>query len=353
MNFDTTLMAEVGVNHAESRQETWLLLDSSAIGGIESHVVALAQALLGHGIPARVVFLADHGPHPLHARLDHQRIPRQTLAGGLRGLLSGLRDSPLLVHTHGYKAGLLGRLACRLARVPVISTFHSGDPGRNRVRLYDALDRWSAPLAPAIAVSEEIAGRVRGPSTRIDNFVDLPEVLADPAATLVAFVGRLAEEKGPSHFCTVATAIGDGEFGVFGDGPLRTELEAAHQMTIRFHGAVTDMPARWPGIGLLCMTSRHEGLPMAALEALAHGIPVAAFAVGGLKTLIEDGYNGWLVRPGDTAAMTTVVARWRLLPPAARAAMAAAARATVVARFTPEVQLDKLLSLYRNAGMPA
>ena len=327
----------------------WLLLDSSGLGGIESHVVALAVALREEGHRPRVVFLAAHGRHPLHGRLDELGIPHRTLDGGYRGLRAALRESPDLVHTHGYKAGLLGRLACRLAGVPVVSTFHSGDPGRGRVRLYDALDRWSAPLAPAIAVSGEIATRIRGGATCIDNFVPLPAHAADPNATRVAFVGRLAEEKGPQHYCSVAAAIGDGRFDLFGDGPLRSELEPAYGNAVTFHGAVDDMPGRWPGIGLLCMTSRHEGLPMAALEALAHGIPVATFAVGGLPDLIEHGRNGWLVTPGDTAAMTATVAAWRRLPEPARREMALAARATIASRYSPEAQLAHLERVYVHA----
>ena len=337
----------------QASHEIWLLLDSRGLGGIESHVVALAEALLRSGHGVRVAFLSDHGRHPLHGRLDELGIPRRNLGGGYGGLRAALRESPGLVHTHGYKAGVLGRLACRLAGIPVVSTFHSGDPGRGRVRLYDALDRWSAPLAPAIAVSEEIAGRVLGSAERIDNFVPLPAQAANPHATRVAFVGRLAAEKGPHHFCTVAAAVGDGQFDLFGDGPLRAELEAAYGNTVTFHGSVDDMPHRWPGLGLLCMTSRYEGLPMAALEALAHGIPVAAFAVGGLPELIEHGRNGWLVPAGDTAAMTATVARWRQLPESVRRDMAAAARATVASRFTPEAQLERLLAVYARAGFPA
>ena len=88
---------------------------------------------------------------------------------------------------------------------------------------------------------------------------------------------------------------------------------------------------------------------MAALEALAHGIPVAAFAVGGLPELIEHGRNGWLVAPGDTAAMTATVAAWRLLPELARREMAITARATVASRYSPEAQLDRLERVYLDA----
>ena len=172
--------------------ETWLLLDSRGRGGIESHVLVLAQALRDHGRSARVVFLADHGAHPLTPALHAAAIPSSTLSGGWRGLLAALRSAaPAQVHTHGYKAGLLGRAACRLLGLPVVSTFHSGDPGRGRVRLYDWLDRVTAPLAPALAVSDEIAARVRGPVRRVENFGGLA---AFASHAFVAMYGTPVQE---------------------------------------------------------------------------------------------------------------------------------------------------------------
>ena len=51
-------------------EEIWLLLDSRDMGGIESHVAELAAGLCAAGERVRVLFLADHGPHPLRARLE-------------------------------------------------------------------------------------------------------------------------------------------------------------------------------------------------------------------------------------------------------------------------------------------
>ncbi|HEY5789513.1 MAG TPA: glycosyltransferase family 4 protein [Gammaproteobacteria bacterium] len=330
--------------------ETWLLLDSRGRGGIESHVLVLAGALRDHGLPVRVVFLAGYGAHPLAPALAAAGVPSSTLAGGWRGLLAALRAAPpAQVHTHGYKAGLLGRTACRLLGVPVVSTFHSGDPGRGRVRLYDWLDRTSAPLAPALAVSDAIAARVRGPVRRVENFVTPPAAPPRGAGTTVAFVGRLSHEKGPDLFCALATALPGVAFEIFGDGPLRAGLERAHGDRVRFHGAVDDLARRWPGIGLLAMPSRHEGLPMAALEALAHGVPVAAFAVGGLPDLLRAVENGWCVPAGDLAALATALGRWRALDGAARLRLARDARASVTARFSPQAQLPLILAAYAES----
>jgi glycosyltransferase involved in cell wall biosynthesis len=330
--------------------EVWLLLDSRSFGGVESHVLALAAALCVRNIPARVVFLKDHGPHPMVPALAAAAIPCSVLAGGWRGLAAALAAAPpALLHTHGYKVGIFGRLLSRWQGFPCVSTYHAGEPGPGMVRYYNILDRATARLAGGlVAVSTPIARRLPGRTRVIDNFVPLA---AAPTrfTRQVAFVGRLSEEKGPDLFCRLAAAVPGVEFVLYGDGPLRAELEAAHP-GVRFAGQQPAMAGVWGQVGLLCMSSRHEGLPMAALEAMAAGVPVAAFAVGALPGLIEHGHNGWLAPPLDLPALAAAVRTWADLDPAGRARVSRAAQATIAARYTPEAVLPRLLAVYREAG---
>ena len=330
--------------------EVWLLLDSRSFGGVESHVLALAGALRAHRIPARVVFLKDHGPHPMLAALASAAIPYSVLPGGWRGLSAALAAAPpALLHTHGYKVGIFGRLLSRLRRFPCVSTYHAGEPGPGMVRYYNVLDRATARMAGGIvAVSRPIARRLPRRTRVIDNFVPLAP-RSERGGREVAFVGRLSEEKGPDLFCGLSALVPGPEFVAYGDGPLRAELEAAHP-AVRFAGQQPSMAGIWERVGLLCMSSRHEGLPMAALEAMAHGIPVAAFAVGGLPGLIEHGRNGWLAPPRDLPALAAAVRVWADLDAAGRTSMGEAARATIAARYTPEAVLPRLLAVYREAG---
>ena len=330
------------------RGEIWQLLDSRSVGGIESHVVTLAEGLQQAGERVRVLLLDDHGPHPMAAALGARGVPLETLGGGLPGLVRTLRRrKPAVVHTHGYKCNILGRLAAPLAPCPVVATMHSGEPGSGRLRLYLTADRLSSALAPTIAVSEPIARTLPGRPVTVGNFVAVPDGVATARSETIAFVGRLSHEKGPDLFAELARRMPEAGFVAYGDGPMRDALAGT---PIDVRGMVADMAPHWPGVGLLCMPSRHEGLPMAALEAMARGIPVAAFAVGALPDLIADGVSGFLAAPGDVDGLEAAVRRWLALDGSQRAAMAAAAREVVRRRYDRRRAVRRIRAVYRLAG---
>jgi glycosyltransferase involved in cell wall biosynthesis len=310
----------------------WHYVDSSQPGGIETHLAALLPALRAMGVHTELMLHADYGPHPLRDALDAAGVPHRSL-GGFTALHRALRaDRPAILHTHGYKAGLLGRLARLLGGPPVVSTMHSGGIAHGKVAVYEALDRATAPLAKLIAVSRPLAER-HPAATFIPNGIALPPEPPAPGEA-IAFVGRLSEEKGPVAFARLAARFGpsrpDLRFVAFGDGPLRTEAEAAACGHVQFRGSVPDMEPHWVEVGLLVMPSRFEGLPMAALEAMARGIPVAAHAVGALPGLVAEG-RGWCVPPGDGEAFAAAVAAWAGLDRGTRQALAARNRAHVAA----------------------
>lgn len=335
------------------QDEIWLALDSRGLGGIESHVAELAAGLRAAGVAPRVLFLADYGPHPLRARLDRDGIPWEVLpTPGLGALWRRLRAGrPGLLHTHGYKANLLGRLAARLAGIPVVASFHAGERPRGMLALYDLADRWSSGLGGRIAVSQPILARLPWGGTLVPNFVALPAAAAAGAAApdVVAFVGRMSHEKGPDLFCALAAAAPGPAYAAYGDGAMLDALRAAHGGAVTFHGARAGMDGTWPRIGLLAVTSRAEGLPLAVLEAMAHGVPVAAFAVGALPEVIADGRNGFLVPAGDLAALAQRVRAWHAMGPEARAGLVAAARATVAGRFGRDVGVAAIRAVYAAA----
>ena len=347
----------------------WQFIDSSSVGGAERHIETLAGSLARHGTLVRVVMLADHGGNPWQIQLDGAGLDVSVLDGRMLTLLKALRaERPALLHTHGYKAGILGRVAARLARVPVVSTFHSGARGAFPVGLYEVLDDWTSCLGQRIAVSQAVQARLPYTSKVIPSYVLTPPAPASAELPpLVAFVGRLSAEKGPDDFCRLAAraSVLDGfaelSWHVWGDGPMRRELEAKYGALVQFHGIATDMGGVWPRVGLLVMPSRFEGVPLAALEAAAYGIPVLASRVGGLPTVIADGKTGWMFTAGDIAGAVRGLTQWQSvrsretagqeIAGQKSAAMRAACWAKARSEFSEARWLPDVLAVYRAAGV--
>jgi glycosyltransferase involved in cell wall biosynthesis len=137
-----------------------------------------------------------------------------------------------------------------------------------------------------------------------------------------------------------------------GDGPQRAACEAlASELhldaNVRFLGHRSDVPQLLAVSDLLVMPSESEGLGLAAIEALAAGKPVIAFAVGGLPEVVADRANGRLVTPGDcsgfsTAVVETIRDRQQLADYGWRAALASR-------RFTVAEHVRKLIDCYHEA----
>lgn len=330
--------------------DVWQLLSSTGFGGIESQTFRWARVLQRRGIAAKVVLMDGGEDHPLVLRLRQAGLSVDVLPNGSAGLWRKIRqEKPALVHSRGYKAGILGRLLCRLSRIPVVSHFHNGEPGVGRLRLYSWLDDHTAFLAPAMAVSRQIADRIPACVQVTNNFVDLPDDASCFGGKTVAFVGRLSWEKGADVFCRIAAQFPDKPFHIFGDGPERACLETQWQGSVCFHGAVPSMEAHWPDIGLLVMPSRHEGLPNAALEAMARGIPVAAFDVGGLSRLVKNAETGWLLPPGQEDMMLSAITDWMTMNPDRRRRMSKQARRHIRQHFSEHQAVPQILTVYQQA----
>ena len=332
-----------------NKRKIYLLLDSSKMGGIESHVVQLAKGLKNNNLRVEVILFHDHGPHPLHAILAAANIGYSINRGGWRSLYRKFKNNqPALVHTHGYRAGVWGRITARLAGIKVISTYHAGELGKGRIALYDAIDRWTGFLShKRITVSEQIAQRLPYKSYFLNNFVELPEQLS--SGNQIAFVGRLSHEKGPDIFVELASCFPDTQFHLYGDGDMVQRLKTNAPANVIFEGNQSAMEQVWPRIGLLVMTSRHEGLPMAALEAMAHGIPVISSRVGALPRLIEHGVNGYLCDVKQLDEFRKYIQVW-LNDATHRSELAKAARLRLENEYSTDSEIVKVLNLYRQVS---
>ena len=328
-------------------------LDASAVGGIETHVETLALAQIAAGRPAAVILHKDHPGSSMRKRYEDAGL-QVHVAGGARGLARLLTSHrPALLHTHGYKAGIIARTIAPFLSVPLVSTFHAGERGKGRMALYQHLDEWTSFAVERIAVSNEIAERMPFRTRVIRNFVPLTEEMRKPPLqTTFVFAGRLSHEKGPDLFCALASRNRQsGRFEIHGDGPMRLELEQRYGDMVRFHGFTSDMKAALSQATALILTSRSEGLPMIALEAMAMGVPVIAPALGGLPDLVSHGSNGYLYEPQNLSALEDSLSCFRKLDHGQIAEMGMAARDVISAHYSPGAVLPELFRVYGRAGV--
>ncbi len=110
-------------------------------------------------------------------------------------------------------------------------------------------------------------------------------------------------------FCQLSQNMPKVDFHLYGDGPMREDLQKYSDF-VHFHGYEKNVINIWQKATLLCITSRDEGLPLVALEAMSHGVPVISYAVGGLPSLIQNEYNGFLIKPGDLDAIKKCISNY-------------------------------------------
>jgi glycosyltransferase involved in cell wall biosynthesis len=279
-----------------------------------------------------------------------------------------------VLHAHLPSAHVLAGLVGRLTRTPVIATIHGMSI---EVREVGVCRTTGSHL---VVVCEQALRHVLAlglpPSSvhLIANGVDLERFapMADVAdfrhrlnvpsgAPLVGWVGRLAPEKGPDLLLQVADIVLrrrlDAHVAVLGDGPMAEALHAQVRglgIEDRLHmvGAVHDTAAAHRSFDVLVQTSRSEGMPLVLLEAMASGVPVAAFNVGGVAEVIAVGETGTLAMPGDVEALAQGVLEL-LADPVRRRDLGAAARRRAEAHFDLHVTARQTADLFDRLGRRA
>lgn len=341
----------------------YLFLDSRSMGGIESHVLNLAKSIKQSQLFVKVLFWQDYSnsdqpdsKHPLWQALQDQQIPVSHLNGSVRNLLKEVPPRSLL-HSHGYKANIINKLFSVLGGWKALPTHHNGDLGSGLLRQYVRCDEFSSRWFNPISVSQEIHQRLKHRGLFIPNFI-AEESKAGETKTedrwQVAFVGRISDEKNPVGFCLISEYLHrelkakKQQLHLYGDGEKKRQLEQRYPW-VSFHGQKT-MNQYWHKIDLLCITSISEGLPLAALEAMAQGIPVCSFAVGELPSLIEGGKNGWIIPNGNLELMAQKIRQWWQMPEQEKHKMRAAAIATIHNNYSDHAVVPIIIDHYKSLG---
>lgn len=168
---------------------------------------------------------------------------------------------------------------------------------------------------------------------------------------VIGTVASLTQQKGHRHLIEAvrlaAPLLPDASWLIIGDGPLHGELEAAAAgLPVRFLGPRGDVPRLLQAMDLFVLPSLWEGMPNAALEAMASGLPLIATDVAGSRELALPGRTGWLVPPGDPPALAAAMCE--AAEPARRADYGRAARALVEANHDQAAQLPRFFELYER-----
>jgi len=306
----------------------------------------------------------------------------------LRQLIRLLRFlRPHLLHTHSSKTGILGRIAGRVASVPVVvHTVHGfAFPfGQSRLAraIYYAIEYFGCHLCDALVVVNAADRRIAVEKLNmrpekvhlIPNGIDpfaLGRLSQEPRQTLrrdlfadacddvvcIGMVGRLWRQKNPE--CLVRAAIelhqrGCRNFRVIlvGDGDLRGSLEVLIDQNgvggiVRLLGWREDVPRLLGALDIFVLPSRWEGMPLAIIEAMAAGLPVVASDIPGNRDLVSEGIDGILFCADDHVGLADRLHEL-ITDPSRAMAMGSAAQSKAIREYSLERRTLRIDALYRQ-----
>jgi len=346
-----------------------------------------------------VIGMSSTGPHvaTLEAMgIRHVDVPAFTRSNNplhdLRAfgqLVSALRSlRPDIVHTHNPKPGILGRIAARLTRTPLVVNTQHGLWAQPTDRLQRRLPVYAAERIAAAFGDIELVQNPEDVDTLVDtlhiparkvhllgNGVDLsrfaPETTSAASRSelrtdwdiaddelVCAVVGRLVREKGIVELLEAAHRLRERQvpvrFVVIGptdpdksDAIDHTVFAKAAADGVVLTGTRNDMPECYAAADLFLTASWREGFPRSAMEAAAMGLATVATDIRGNRQVIADGETGLLVPVRDAAAIASAVER--LVDDAAlRTSMGAAGRRRAAAEFGQERVIERTLDAYRQ-----
>ena len=288
-----------------------------------------------------------------------------------------IRDyRPDIVHTHTAKAGVLGRLAAFVNRVPVrVHTFHGhvlhgyfSPPVSRLVRLVErVLARGTTAL---VAVGERVRDElVEAGIGQRDRFTAIAPGVEEPPAIdreiarqllglplevpVVMFVGRLTAIKRPDRlveaFGMVLERIPEAVLAVAGEGELLEEVRRSVERlgdSVRLLGWQSDVGRLYAAADLVVISSDNEGMPMTLIEAAMAGVPGVTTDVGSASEVVVHGSTGLVVAPDARDLADAIVAL--LVDDDRRSDMGRAAAEQAIVRFGAARLVADHVALYRR-----
>jgi glycosyltransferase involved in cell wall biosynthesis len=353
------LVVDLGREYRGGQHQALLLLQGLIALGHAPELITIQDSLLARRALSAGVRV--HGVNKHWRRLAASIV--------IRNLLS--RRGVEVVHANEPHALTSIWLARAHRRVPIIASRRVIFPlSRGAISL--ARYRVAARI---VAVSQCVASAVEASGLPPDHTTIIPDGVPVPAlvsatereaarrsfgiesnAQIIGCVAALTPDKGQEILIRALPAI-RAQFPrcrllLVGNGPCRAELNAlAHELgiddAVHFEGFVEDVGRVYAAIDLFAFPAQAEALGTALLSAMAHGLPVAAIARGGIPEVVEDGKNGLLVKDPNPDAFASALIR--LLSHSEEATrLGKAARETILARFSADRMVENTLRLYEE-----
>lgn len=311
-----------------------LVITDLDIGGAERALTALAMRLNPARWRVGVFCLGNAGPLAEVLRQAgifceclgvHRRNPLQAVTRLARSLR---RFRPELVQSFMFHANFATRLGALWAGRPwVVSGLRVAEREKRWHLILDRLTAWLASGSVCVSqgvlkFSRDVGGLDPARLIVIPNGIDSKlfdgvaglaraEIDVPEDAHLALFVGRLDPQKGLTALLGAAQQVIDRRpnwhLALAGDGPSRDWVLAQtkkFEKRVHWLGRRDDVPALLKSADVLVLPSLWEGMPNVVLEAMAASRPVIGTMVEGIEDLVVPGKTGWLVPPGDEAALT-------------------------------------------------
>ena len=276
---------------------------------------------------------------------------------------------PEIIHTHTFKAGLIGRLV--RGKHQHIHTFHghlfedNSFSGLEK-KIITLVEKWLAPRANVlVSVGLNVGKELReagigvgqkwvsiAPGVEALTLLEKSEarksIGVNESEMLIGWMARMTSVKNPNLLLQVASRLPDVQFVMAGGGDLLETIKSNAPENVKVIGWA-DAATFWSAVDIAISTSDNEGMPVALIEAQLAGLPVIATNVGSNSEVIQDEVTG-LIASKDVDALVGAVNRFTSLPALMRT-QGDKGRERASKEFSLEKMIRSHADLYREVGI--
>lgn len=249
-----------------------------------------------------------------------------------------------------------------LTRSPRKSTLDLRTPLENRLTDF-SLRRLDRCICVSESMLAELTDAARERAVLVRNGVpdERPHGFARPVTDRVVFLGRISPEKGIADLLELARRCAERpperrrwRLAVAGTGPLAAQVEAAARAlpgdVLTYLGFQQGPGRVYADAAALLLPSSHEGMPLVVLEAFSWGLPAVAYDIPGVRDVVVDGRNGFLVRPADGVDGLEQALDRLFGDPAGRVRLGNAARADYESGHRMETMIDRTIAVIEQTA---